>query len=167
MKKKFKTAKIIIVSVLLLVFYYFLMMFVASLHSSIYIKQFSNQKEKYSSIVKLLENNYKTNDVKETITVNISNDFNLLNEKRIIIMSEKQKEDLKYICKNSHDGNGYDYIHVDPYYIIFWQDETKYYGIMFLNNEKDGIKQFKNHYNDELQYRKIEDHWYEVGFFGI
>ena len=56
---------------------------------------------------------------------------------------------------------------VTDYYIIFWQDETKMYGVIYTRDYKKSKKEIKSWYGDGIQFRKIKKGWYEVGHFGI
>ena len=75
------------------------------------------------------------------------------------------------IFKGTRDGaftykGHYNFIWVTENYIIFWQDETKMYGVIYTNDFKEAKEEIKKWY-DGVQFRKIEEGWYELGHFGI
>ncbi len=54
------------------------------------------------------------------------------------------------------------YLWVSEDYVVFWEDETKYYGILYAESPKKVIKSMRKDYVG-MEYTKIEDEWYEVG----
>ncbi len=56
------------------------------------------------------------------------------------------------------------YIWVSDQYVIFWNDETKTYGILHSVSADSVIKQLKSWY-DGMEYHKLEKNWYEIGQF--
>ena len=42
----------------------------------------------------------------------------------------------------------------------------KKYGVLYANKPKAVIKDIKSWYED-LDYHKLDDDWYEIGYFGL
>ncbi len=51
---------------------------------------------------------------------------------------------------------------VNDMYVIFWKDETKYYGLLWSLSTRKAISSVKERYTG-LDYRKLESNWYEIG----
>lgn len=47
-------------------------------------------------------------------------------------------------------------------YVIFWEDETKHYGLLWAESGKQVIKSLREWYTP-MECRKIESGWYEIG----
>lgn len=58
---------------------------------------------------------------------------------------------------------GFTYIEIDDDYVIFWEDETGYYGVLWSTNPKDCIKQMSKSTCPYLKSRKLTNEWYEIG----
>lgn len=60
---------------------------------------------------------------------------------------------------------GFTYIEMDNDYIIFWEDETGYYGVLWSSNPKKAISQkiedARPYMNMKSQ--KLLNEWYEIG----
>ena len=58
---------------------------------------------------------------------------------------------------------GFTYIEINEDCIIFWEDETGYYGVLWSANPKDTINQMVKSARPYLKSRKLANEWYEVG----
>lgn len=61
----------------------------------------------------------------------------------------------------------FDFLWVTEDNVIFWRDETKYYGLIYSDNPLSDILEMKSDWYKTLDYHRINSHWYEIGFFGI
>ena len=59
-------------------------------------------------------------------------------------------------------GSEFDCLWVNDLCVIFWEDETKYYGLLWSETPKEAIASVKEWYSD-VRYHKLEDNWYEIG----
>lgn len=73
------------------------------------------------------------------------------------VISEEYAEEVKTIQQN-----GFTYVWVEEEHIIFWQDESKYYGVLFSEDTKTALRSVKEWY-DELKSKKLDKNWYEIG----
>lgn len=74
-----------------------------------------------------------------------------------LVVSEEYAEELKTLQQN-----GFTYAWVEEDNIIFWQDETKAYGVLFSENSKAALETVKEWY-DGLKSKKLDENWYEIG----
>lgn len=73
------------------------------------------------------------------------------------VISEEYVKEVKTIQEN-----GFTYVWVEEEHIIFWQDETRYYGVLFSEDPKTALRSVKEWY-DELKSKKLDKNWYEIG----
>ena len=66
--------------------------------------------------------------------------------------------------KAIHD-KGFTYIEVDIDYIIFWEDETGYYGVLWSSNPTKAISQKEEDARPymNMKSKKLSNEWYEIG----
>ena len=74
-----------------------------------------------------------------------------------LVVSEEYAEEIKTIQQN-----GFTYVWVEEEHTIFWQDETKAYGVLFSEDPKAALRSVKEWY-DELKSKKLDKNWYEIG----
>lgn len=58
---------------------------------------------------------------------------------------------------------GFSYIEVGEDYMIFWKDETGYYGVLWSNNPRNAISSITKGSRPYMKSRKLTDEWCEVG----
>ena len=58
---------------------------------------------------------------------------------------------------------GFSYVYVAEDYMIFWEDETGYYGVLWSENPKAAISRIVKDDHPYMKSRKLEKEWYEVG----
>ena len=57
-------------------------------------------------------------------------------------------------------AKGFTYVSLDPDYMIFWEDETGYYGVLWTQKPIKALKFIKEKSRD---FKRIDREWYEVG----
>lgn len=82
------------------------------------------------------------------------------NDGVVINLNEEEKSAIKTIYKE------FDYMWVTKDYVIFWQDETKYYGLVYSKNPLSTIWNMKSDWYESAEYHRINSNWYEIGAFG-
>ena len=82
------------------------------------------------------------------------------NDGVVINLNEEEKSAIKTIYKE------FDYMWVTKDYVIFWQDETKYYGLVYSKNPLSTIWNMKSDWYESVEYHRINSNWYEIGAFG-
>ena len=62
-------------------------------------------------------------------------------------------------------NKGFAYIEMDHDYVIFWEDETGYYGVLWSSNPQKAIRQKKEDARPymRMKSKKIAKEWYEIG----
>ncbi len=61
---------------------------------------------------------------------------------------------------------GFAYIEVNSDCLIFWDDETGYYGILWSENPREAIRRIVKESRPNMKRCKLSDEWYEVGALG-
>ena len=89
-----------------------------------------------------------------------SNAKNPLEDQVIINLTEEEKKAIKSVDEE------FSYLWVTNEYVIFWQDETKYYGLVYSEKPLTIIREMKNDWYDAVEYHRINSNWYEIGAFG-
>ena len=58
---------------------------------------------------------------------------------------------------------GFTYIEVAQDYMIFWEDETGYYGVLWAEKPTEEINSIREDSRPYMKSRKLSKEWYEVG----
>ena len=60
---------------------------------------------------------------------------------------------------------GFTYIEINEDCIIFWEDETGYYGVLWSANPQNAIDQKKEDARPymNMKFKKLSNEWYEIG----
>jgi hypothetical protein len=58
---------------------------------------------------------------------------------------------------------GFTYIEINADCMIFWEDETGYYGVLWSSNPRRSINQIVESSRPYMKSRKLSSEWYEVG----
>ncbi|GEM_PF-2169543 len=132
----------------------------------LYLKDFNSVSEDYNMIVELLKGYYSSEEYIGPIYFDIDrSDYAILYEGNSINMTEDESSSLRRVCQTSYSGK-YSMIWMSETEIIFWEDETKKYAIMYTSNYRKSRNDIKNWY-DGVEFKKINSHWYEMGYFGL
>lgn len=62
---------------------------------------------------------------------------------------------------------GFTYIEVEKNHIIFWEDETGYYGVLWSANPQSAIRQIVKSSRPYMKSRKLSEEWFEVGALDV
>ena len=105
----------------------------------------------------LVDYNFARNDTSR-LFVDIGSQFLSINGTDI---SDSSIEDS---VKAIHD-KGFTYIEMDNDYIVFWEDETGYYGVLWSATPKKAISQKKEDAQPymNMKSKKLSTEWYEIG----
>lgn len=60
----------------------------------------------------------------------------------------------------------FDFLWVNDMYVVFWEDETKNYGLLWSESAKKAVASLEE-WHTTLEKHKLESNWYEIGVFGI
>ncbi|OJU08016.1 MAG: hypothetical protein BGN88_01540 [Clostridiales bacterium 43-6] len=71
-------------------------------------------------------------------------------------------EEIESSAQSIKDA-GFDLIWVADQYVIFWNDETKTFGLLYSKTAKNVISTIRNDWYPVMEYVKIEKDWYEIG----
>lgn len=103
----------------------------------------------------LVDFNFTRNDAAPLI-VDINSQF------LTVAGEEISDSTVEYSVKAIYD-KGFTYIEINEDCIIFWEDETGYYGVLWSENPKDAISQEIKSSRPYMKSRKLSNEWYEVG----
>jgi len=131
-----------------------------------YIKDFELVSNDYDKIVVTLCDYYDKENYTDDICVYIDNNEYVISYKESTIdISDDVKQSLKKICETSYSGH-YDYVWISENHVIFWQDETKIYGVMYTEDFEESENNIEGWY-EGVEFKQINGKWYELGNFGI
>lgn len=140
----------------------------SSLGADARFDNFNEVEDDYIEIIDVLNteyNNRKSTISEEFIVVNISNNSELSCDSQPIPLTDKQQESLRCIQEQSYVD--YNFIWVSNAYIIFWEDETKQYGLLYSKRPRKIIRSMKKEWYSGMDYTRINKNWYEIGQFGL
>ena len=121
-------------------------------------KDFQEYKNDFVTVKNfLIAYNFAHNDTSR-LTVGIGSQFLSINGTDISDSS------IENSVKAIHD-KGFTYIEVDDDYIIFWKDETGYYGVLWSSNPQKAVRQKKEDARPymNMKSKKLSNEWYEIG----
>lgn len=157
---------IVVVFLLLVIAFVFIQVNLLYSKETLYIKDFEKVVHDYSKIRDILFKHYNKENYSEMLILDIDkSNFEIIDGDKKINMNDEEKKALEKICETSYKGH-YSFIWVTENYIIFWEDETKLYGVIYSKEFKESIEEIKKWY-DGVQFRRVEGDWYEIGYFGI
>ncbi len=90
----------------------------------------------------------------------VSNYKNPLTDGIVITLNEDEKSAIKNV------DDEFSCLWVEDDYVIFWEDETKYYGLVFSEKPLSTIWDMKTDWYNGVEYHRINNNWYEIGAFG-
>ncbi len=103
----------------------------------------------------LMDYNFSGNDDSPLI-VDLNDRFLTINGEEI---SDSSIEDS---VKAIYD-KGFTYIKINDDCIIFWEDETGYYGVLWSKNPRKSINRIVKDTRPGMKSRKLANEWYEIG----
>lgn len=105
----------------------------------------------------LMDYNFDSND-EAPLIVDLNDRFLTINGEEI---SDSSIEDS---VKAIYD-KGFTYIEINDDCIIFWEDETGYYGVLWSANPQNAIDQKKEDARPymNMKFKKLSNEWYEIG----
>ena len=117
---------------------------------------FSDYEDDFDAVVQfVLEYAHQRNDV-DTFTVDIGDDYIKIDD------AFQSDESLSPSIKRIRE-KGFTYIEVAQDYMIFWEDETGYYGVLWSDSPTKAISSIREDSRPYMKSRKLSKEWYEVG----
>ena len=117
---------------------------------------FSDYEDDFDAVVQfVLEYAHQRNAV-DTFTVNIGDDHIKIDD------AFQSDEALSPSIKKIRE-KGFTYIEVAQDYMIFWEDETGYYGVLWSDKPTEAISSIREDFRPHMKSRKLSKEWYEVG----
>lgn len=141
-------------SILLCVF--MIVSFSACSNQHIDFKDFSEYKSELEEVCGFLRSYYAKNGNSDKITFYISDGKMLKND-----FTEVGEELCHQI--GTIDSKGFDFVWVEEESIIFWEDETKYYGVLFAEKPRVVISSMRREWYPNMQAKRLNKNWYEIG----
>lgn len=91
-----------------------------------------------------------------------------LNDKILSHADEKiENQEALLTAVNKLNEKDFSYVEVTNGYMIFWDDETGYYGVLWSLNPKSSVKSIVKSSRPNMKSRKLSSEWYEVGALDV
>lgn len=117
---------------------------------------FSDYEDDFDAVVQfVLEYVHQRNSV-DAFTVDIGDDNIKIDD------TFQSDEALSPSIKKIRE-KGFTYIEVAQDYMIFWEDETGYYGVLWAEKPTEEINSIREDSRPYMKSRKLSKEWYEVG----
>lgn len=117
---------------------------------------FSSYEDDFETVVQfVLEYVHQRNAV-DTFIVDIGDDY-------IKIDDAFQSDETLSPSIEKIREKGFTYIEVAQDYMIFWEDETGYYGVLWSDKPTEAISNIREDSRPYMKSRKLSKEWYEVG----
>lgn len=117
---------------------------------------FSDYEDDFDAVVQfVLEYVHQRNAV-DTFTVDIGDDYIKIDD------TFQSDEALSPTIKKIRE-KGFTYIEVAQDYMIFWEDETGYYGVLWSDKPTEAISGIRETSRPYMKSRELSKEWYEVG----
>ena len=117
---------------------------------------FSDYVDDFDAVVQfVLEYVHQRNAV-ATFTVDIGDDYIKIDD------TFQSDEALSPTIKKIRE-KGFTYIEVAQDYMIFWEDETGYYGVLWSDKPTEAISGIRETSRPYMKSRELSKEWYEVG----
>ena len=129
------------------------------------IENFNDVSAAYETIANVAMKYYnESTDKDERICLTIKEDCllddSLLEDNIVINLNKEEKQAIKSV------DEAFMCLWVTDEYVIFWEDETKYYGLVYSENPLSTIWAMKSDWYESIDYHRIDSDWYEIGAFG-
>ena len=149
-----------------------MILFLKLTYSGLTIQNFEGVEEDYQTAANLITKYYAENYTNnERLHLDRVNDSLFDNKTgKALPISDNEKQSLNAACTVTWNGNHqfqYDFIEVTQKDMVFWEDETFMYGILYTKNISVSKKELRSRYYDTMEFHKIQKNWYEIGSFGI
>lgn len=116
---------------------------------------FSDYEDDFEAVVQFVLASVRQRNSVDTFTVDIGDGSIKIDE--VFQSDETLSPSIKKIREK-----GFTYMEVAQDYIIFWENETGYYGVLWSDNPTEAIRGRKDSH-PYMKSRKLSKEWYEVG----
>lgn len=87
-----------------------------------------------------------------------------LNEDILSISDHKPKDETALLeAVEKLKNKGFSYVWIGDDYLIFWEDETQYYGVLWSLEPKVSMRSIREDSYSTIKFRKLTKEWYEIG----
>lgn len=117
---------------------------------------FSDYEDDFEAVVQFVLEYVQQRNSVDTFTVNIGDDYIKIDD------AFQSDESLSPSIKRIRE-KGFTYIEVAQDYMIFWEDETGYYGVLWSDKPTEAISGIRETSRPYMKSRKLSTEWYEVG----
>ncbi len=129
------------------------------------IENFNDVSANYETIANVAMKYYnESTDKDEHICLTIKEDYllddSLFEDNMVINLNKEEKQAIKSV------DEAFMCLWVTDEYVIFWEDETKYYGLVYSEKPLSTIWDMKSDWYESVEYHRIDSNWYEIGAFG-
>lgn len=119
-------------------------------------EDFPDYKDDFEAVVQFILEYVQQRNSVDTFTVNIGDGYIKIDD------AFQSDEALSPSIKKIRE-KGFTYIEVAQDYMIFWEDETGYYGVLWSNKPTGAISNIREDSRPYMKSRKLSKEWYEVG----
>lgn len=117
---------------------------------------FSDYEEEFKAVVHFVLEYVQQRNAVDTFTVNIGDGYIKVDE--AFQSDESLSPSIKKIREKC-----FTYIEVAQDYMIFWEDETGYYGVLWSDKPTEAISNIRKDSRSYMKSRKLSKEFYEVG----
>ena len=117
---------------------------------------FSDYEDDFEAVVQFVLASVRQRNSVDTFTVDIGDGYIKIDE--VFQSDETLSPSIKKIREK-----GFTYIEVAQDYIIFWENETGYYGVLWSDKPTEAISSIREDSRPYMKSRKLSKEWYEVG----
>ena len=117
---------------------------------------FSDYEDDFETVVQFVIEYAQQRNAIDTFIVDIGDDYIKIDD------AFQSDETLSPSIKKIRE-KGFTYIEVSQDYMIFWEDETGYYGVLWSNKPTEVISHIREDSRPYMKSRKLSKEFYEVG----
>ena len=119
-------------------------------------EDFSDYKDDFEAVVQFVIEYAQQRNAIDTFILDIGDDY-------IKIDDAFQSDEMLSPSIKKIREKGFTYIEVSQDYMIFWEDETGYYGVLWSNKPTEVISHIREDSRPYMKSRKLSKEFYEVG----
>lgn len=126
-----------------------------------YNKAFSDNKAQFTEIADFALSYYENSQITEKDHLTMAFSGN-----ELILYAPEKDVKIDHNLDNSLNAVeklGFEFMWVSSDYVIFWKDETKYYGLIYSKSAQKHIREIKKEWYDGMKHHKLDSDWYEIG----
>lgn len=137
-------------------------MFLPGCSSEPRFTDFDRYASDFTAVADFLTNYYANNQFSDPMTVDFTDGTMFLYVNPLGVDKTAISANDLFQAVSTVESHGFGYAWVTQDYIIFWEDETKYYGLLHAQSPRKAISEIRQWYKG-MDSAKINNEWYEIG----